>query len=127
MRMLLGDEVPECWSVRLDGEAAAAVIDWLAHAAEPLPLGSLLADPAEREVPLHCVPLMLRRSGDDHLVPAAGEALRTGDEILFAGSHKARARQELMLQNANALAYVLTGREAHSGWLWSLLAKPARP
>jgi Trk K+ transport system NAD-binding subunit len=123
MRLRLGDEVPECWSVRLDAESATAVHDWLGRGGA-LPLAALLVDPAERETQLACVPLLLRRDGADRLLPVVTEELRGGDEILCAGSHAARARQELMLQNANALAYVLTGREAHSGWLWRRLAGP---
>jgi len=121
MRLQIGEEVPECWSVRIDAEAAAAAVDWLANDGASLPLSALLADPAERELQLRCVPLLWRRDGDERLVPAGNDELQAGDEILFAGTHEARARQELILQNANALDYVLTGREANSGWLWGWL------
>ena len=126
MRLELGEDVPESWSVRLDAAQAAAVDAWLERRA-PLPLAALLADPAARELRLACVPLLLRRDSCDQLVPTDSDDLRAGDEILFAGTHEARVRQQLILQNANALAYVLTGREAQSGWLWGwLLGRLAR-
>jgi hypothetical protein len=105
----------------VDAEAATAAVDWLASDGTSLPLSALLADPADRELQLRCVPLLWRRDGDERLVPAGSDELQAGDEILFAGTHEARARQELILQNANALAYVLFGREAQSGWLWGWL------
>jgi Trk K+ transport system NAD-binding subunit len=127
MRMQVGNEVPECWSVRIDPKGATAASHWLGHDGASLPLSALLADPAERELQLRCVPLLLRREGSERLVPPGGDALQAGDEILFAGTHEARARQELILQNANALAYVLTGREAHSGWLWGWITGGKNP
>lgn len=120
MRLELGDDVPESWSVRLDAAQAAAVDAWLARRGS-LPLAALLADPAARESRLACVPLLLRRDSGDQLVSTVSDDLRAGDEILFAGTHEARVRQQLILQNANALAYVLTGRETQSGWLWGWL------
>ena len=127
MRMQIGNEVPECWSVRIDPKGATAASNWLGHDGASLPLSALLADPAERELQLRCVPLLLRREGSERLVPPGGDELQAGDEILFAGAHEARARQELILQNANALAYVLTGREAHSGWLWGWITGGKNP
>lgn len=126
LRMQIGDEVPECWSVRIDGNGATAACSWLAGGRASLPLAALLADPAERDVPLRCVPLLLRRAHDDRLVPCVGEELQAGDDILFAGSHEARARQELVLRNANAFAYVLTGHEASVGLVWRWLTRPRR-
>ncbi|MBK8121200.1 MAG: NAD-binding protein [Sulfuritalea sp.] len=127
MRLELGDDVPESWSVRLDAVQAAAADAWLERRAS-LPLAALLTNPAARESRLACVPLLLRRDCGDHLVPTDSGDLRAGDEILFAGTHGARVRQQLILRNANALAYVLTGRETQSGWLWGwLLGRLGRP
>lgn len=131
VRLELGDYMPETWSVRLDAARAAAV-DAFLERRMPVPLAALLADPGARESRLVCVPLLLRRDGDDQLAPTIDDELRARDEILFAGTHEARVRQELILQNANALAYVLTGRENHSGWVWGwllgrLARRPASP
>lgn len=128
MRMQLGDEVPECWRVCLDKSGAPAVCDWLDGGGVALMLDAILADPADRDSHLACVPLLLRRVGVDRLVPSSGEIMHTGDEILFAGTHDARQRQTLLLQNANALSYVLTGHEGSSSWLWTWLRDtPAEP
>lgn len=123
MRMQLGDKVPECWSVRIDQAGATAATNWLAQGNNILPLSVLTTDPTERDEQIRCVPLLLRRDNVDSLVPMASEALRLGDEILFAGHRDANTRQALTLQNANALAYVLTGRDSNTGWLWNLLTR----
>jgi voltage-gated potassium channel len=123
MRMLLGDEVPECWSIRIDQAAATAATNWLAQGRSAIPMAALTTDPTQRDEQIRCVPLLLRRDNEDRLVPMASEALRADDEILFAGSRQARTLQALSLQNANALAYVLTGNDTNTGWLWGLLTR----
>lgn len=121
LRMRLGDRVPECWAVCLDPEGAGAVHHWLAST--ELTLSAILRDPAGREETLAAVPLLLRRDGECHLLPDAGESLRQGDEILFAGQRESRAAQGLLLQNANALSYVATGDEGSQGWLWRQISR----
>jgi voltage-gated potassium channel len=126
MRMQLGDDVPECWSVRIDSDGAPAALSHLANGRSSLPVAALLTNPTERDVQLRCVPLLLRRGNDDQVVPLATEELRAGDDILFAGSHEARVQQELVLQNANAFAYALTGHEANVGLVWRWLTRPKK-
>ena len=64
-----------------------------------------------------------RAEQDGLLLPASDTALEQGDELLFAGSRRARARLELALRNEHALDYVLSGREPR-GWLWDKLSRP---
>ena len=48
--------------------------------------------------------------------------LEQGDELLFAGSRRARG-WSFTLRNEHALDYVLSGREP-GGWLWDKLSRP---
>lgn len=112
--------VPEIWSIRLNAQNAAA-----AHRAlmsdRTIRLGDLLRDPASREEPLGVLPLMIERHERTLLLPEADAALVAGDHLLLAGRHEARSRLDLTVQNANALEYVLTGRDKSGGWLWQRL------
>ena len=45
-------------------------------------------------------------------------ALAEGDQLLFAGSAGARRLQRMILQDANVLTYVQTGRNVPGGWVW---------
>jgi Trk K+ transport system NAD-binding subunit len=115
----LGWEAPEVWSVRISAREAPALHLRL-NRGQRVRLGELLRDHADRSETLLCEVLQLDRSGQDLLLPAADSALEQGDELLFAGSRRARARLELVLRNDHALDYVLSGRES-SGWLWQKL------
>jgi voltage-gated potassium channel len=109
--------VPEVWGVRLNAQDAAA-----AHRAlmdgRAICVGDLLRDNADREAPLAVAPLMVERDEETILLPEADLILVAGDHLLLAGAHEDRSRLGLTLQNANALEYVLTGREKAGGWLW---------
>jgi voltage-gated potassium channel len=116
--------VPEVWGVRLNAQDAAA-----AHRAlmdgRAICVGNLLRDNADREAPLAVMPLMVERDDETILLPEPDLALVAGDHLLLAGSHEDRSRLGLTLQNANALEYVLTGREKAGGWLWQQFLTPA--
>jgi len=111
------------WSVRLDtAEAPAVHAALVPGAAAPL-IGDLLRSPSDRSEPLACLPLLLRRDGRDHPLPAEDMPLARGDEILFAGRLRARRSQQLTLANVNALDYVRTGRDLPGGWVWQKLTR----
>ena len=119
----LGWEAPEVWSVRISAREAPALHLRL-NRGQMVRLGELLRDHADRSETLLCEVLQLDRAEQDGLLlPAAGTALEPGDELLFAGSRRARARLELALRNEHALDYVLSGREPR-GWLWDKLSRP---
>ena len=86
-------------------------------------LGEVMRDPLDREQSLRLVALLrIRHDGQADPLPASDTTLRTGDEILFAGTRTARARLELTMRNANELDYVCTGIDRRGGWLGQRLA-----
>lgn len=112
--------VPEVWSVRLDAPEAAATRRALTTG-RSVRMGDLLRDSAERAHTLAVLPLMIERESGPLILPQADLLLRAGDHLLLAGSHVARSRLDLTVRNANALDYVLTGRDKSGGWLWQRL------
>ena len=65
--------------------------------------------------------LMVEREGRCFLLPDEGFGLKQGDALLIAGQHSARFALYLTLQNANALDYLLTGKDKRGGWVWQML------
>ncbi|NWG30223.1 MAG: NAD-binding protein [Rhodocyclaceae bacterium] len=121
LRIELGSAVPLCWQLSIDANVATALIALITEGRE-VSLAPLLRDPSDREQRLSCVALALRRDEVDTLLPDASTPLAVGDQILFVGTAKARAEQELIARNRNVLHYLMTGRE-EAGWLWRLLTR----
>ena len=89
VRSVVGDEVLESWSLRLDPASLPLTCARMAQG-EPVRLHQLLsrADGS----PLGVVPLMLERSGQRTLLPGEHELLWPGDHLLLCGSAAARLR-----------------------------------
>lgn len=118
-----GWHVPAVWSERLNISQAPALYRTLMDGTE-VDLMQILRSPANRDDPLGCAALYLRRDDGDHLMmPAADTRLRAGDELLFVGTSDARSELKLTLSHEHVLAYVLTGREQPGGWVWETLAR----
>ncbi|HEX9171676.1 MAG TPA: NAD-binding protein [Telluria sp.] len=113
-------QVPEVWGVEIAEHVAPAVYKALANGAA-VSVGQVLRDNADREAPLPAIILMVVRRERSFLLPGDELALAAGDALLIVGQHAARSALELTLQNANALEYVLTGRDRRGGRLWQFL------
>lgn len=116
LRIELGSAVPLVWQLSVDAHVATAVVSLIAEGYE-VPLEALWRDPADRDQRLKCSVLALRRDEGDILLPAGETTLAVGDQILFVGTARARAEQELTARNRNVLHYLMTGRE-ETGWFW---------
>lgn len=112
--------VPEVWDVRLHLHDAPAAYHALREQ-QPLSVGMLMHDSADRNAQLPAIILMIERNGEVFLLPEDDFALQAEDAILLAGRHAARSALTLTLRNANALRYILTGEESGRGWLWRAL------
>jgi len=112
--------VPMVWGVRLNAADAPAAHRFLMMEEGTMALDLLRRDPAARAEYLPILPLLLVREGRDHELPGDETMLQPGDQLLFAGTRSAKLAQNLVLDNRNALDYVLTGHDA-KGWLWRLL------
>jgi len=118
-----GEPAPAIWSVTLNLADAPAIYHLLmdhGHAA----VGDLLRQPSNRDEPLACVPLFLRRTDESVELPDDGFALHPGDQLLFAGRSWAREQQQSLLRSDKVRDYVLTGRDPPVGWIWRQLQRP---
>ena len=112
-----GKRVPERWGCVLNISEARATYLHL-KAGNPLRLDALLGDSTDRTSLLPLVALMLCRGQNVMLLPDGDTPLQAGDALLFTGGPGVRAKLLLTLQNANALDYLLTGRDSPGGWIW---------
>ena len=117
---VVGQDVPDVWSVEIESDTARAVYDSLQHH-EPLRLQHLGIDPQAREHRLSCIPLYLIRGEQFFLLPDEGMEIHPGDRILYCGNHGIAGKMEWVLENANALSYVVTGDERPVGYIWQWL------
>ncbi|WP_151638974.1 potassium channel family protein [Noviherbaspirillum aerium] len=107
---ICGNVVPEVWGIMIDADGASAVHKALKKGRR-IVIDQIIRDNADCQHRLPLVVLMLIRGGNQQLLPDADCALQPGDALLLAGRHEARSIMTLTMQNANALQYVLTGRD----------------
>ena len=118
---VMGNQVPELWSVRISMQQSPAAFHALEDEGLTVTLEDLLRDPADRERLLPILPLARLRRAAFAALPEAHQELWAGDELLFAGTLAARSAQRVVLRNANACRYVMTGEEVPSGWIWQTI------
>lgn len=80
-----------------------------------------MRDNADRDHLFPAIVLMVERQGQPLLLPDNEFALEPGDAILVAGQSHVRSALNLTVQNANAMRYVVTGKDHRGGWLWRWL------
>ena len=117
---VIGENVPDVWTVAIESETASAADNHLKHN-QPLHLGHLCMNPTARDTRLSCIALCLVRSKRFFLLPADDMELQNGDEILFCGNYGIAGKMRWVIQNANALDYVITGNEKPAGYVWQWL------
>ncbi|MEZ5445632.1 MAG: potassium channel family protein [Gammaproteobacteria bacterium] len=123
LRDRIGEATPLTWDVRVDTAEAEAIVPGLRSQPASVRLDDLLHDPRHRRESLHCEALLLLRAGKETVLPAHETTLLEGDQLLFAGSAGARRLQRMILQDANVLSYVQTGRDVPGGWVWRWLGR----
>jgi Trk K+ transport system NAD-binding subunit len=111
-----GNEVPQVWSVTVGEHEAPALVHQLAG--EAVALSVLQRSFERRDESLAMLPLLLLRADQAMTFPADETLLQPGDALLFAGTAEARDKQQMALLNANALSYLLSGREGPGGRVW---------
>lgn len=119
----VGPEVPQLWSVRITPAEAPAIYRGLVGEGLHITLGDLLRAPDNRALRLAAVAVYLVRDGTGSAMPAEASSLERTDEILFAGTSLARARQSALLRNVKVRDYVLTGEDVPESWLWQWWAR----
>lgn len=114
----VGTQTPDIWSVSISPAGAPALHRAVRYEGCRFELGDLGRDPANRDERLDLVALTLTRGGKSETLPDDGTGLEAGDEILYAGTQKARRAQWPVLRNLNACYYVGLGVEPSGGWVW---------
>ena len=118
LRSLVGDDVPEFWSISLDKQDAPALFDLWRDKDIRITLADLyrdLSDPAESE-PL--MALLIERSGELIEMPPAASVLQPNDHILMAGSAAAKSDLRHVLMNINVARHVILGENVLGGFLF---------
>ena len=119
-----GTSSPELWQVSLTPADAPALVGRVSTAT--VLLGDVLRDPLDRTEQVEAVPLMLTRGDTSTVTPADDTALLVGDTLLLAGRASARRAMESTLLVDAATAYVLTGEQVGSSWVWRRLSSRKR-
>ena len=117
-----GGVIPDIWSMHVTerhAEAMAAVLE----EGRKVTLGDLLRDPSDRNHRVRALPLMVSRMHKNIEALDDDFELRRGDQILMAGSIKAKHLIELTMSNINVLDNALDGERSHGGLLWRAVSK----
>lgn len=117
---VIGDVVPALWVVSLD-DRNAPVVAAMAKG-ESVFLHHLMTDHRDRKKRLECIALIIESGGRETLMPHDEYRLKAGDRVLFVGKKGVRGQMEWVLQNYNALTYVLRGKVMYDSYLWRWLA-----
>jgi len=120
LRDTIGRPNPALWTLQIDRDDTPELINFLTRHGT-FRTGDLFRDPRDRSQQLEAVPLLLKRRGERHVMPAADMPVAAGDLMLICSSHVAKARVRNSLDNAYTLNYLTTGRQPARGWLMNRL------
>jgi len=114
---IVGETVPERWAITVDKDSTPAIAELLGKNI-PVSLHNLTQDPADRNIRLNLVPLLLLRDGVPMLVPPISTSLHIDDRVLFCGTSDARSALPTLLNNSKILTYVIDGIEVPDSVVW---------
>lgn len=106
----VGEEQVESRSFVVGPQQTPALADAL-ESGTIINLRTLMKRPYDRQSPLGCFPLMLKRENEITLTPGELDELQIGDELLFCGRSDELNDQLWILENRQTLNYVLTGTD----------------
>jgi Trk K+ transport system NAD-binding subunit len=119
---ILTDHPPESWTITINRVQSPAIIEMDGKDTR-VTMGILCTDPRDITLALPCVPLYLRRGGEEILLPRNDCLLLPGDQVLFCGQRGAETHMRWTMHNFNALNYICTGVDRPSGYLWRWLSE----
>lgn len=117
---IVGESVPETWSIKIDSQHAPAVIQFMNEGTH-INLQHLFKDPSNREQQLDMVALLLLRNNEPILLPDATTPIMAEDRILFCGTNDAKWAQPSTLNNLKTLNYVINNIETPDSFVWNLI------
>ena len=119
---IVGEDVPETWGLNINPTEAPAIYAGLA-AGYTLTVGDLWRDTRNREERLPGIALLLKRGDEETVVPDESMQLLHGDRLLLAGRIEARRQQSWIECNHNSFAYLVTGLERPSSFIWKYMSE----
>lgn len=119
---IVGEQVPETWSVTIHAHSAPAVARLIAQGWS-ISLDHLARDPGNRDIKLDLVPLMLLRDNTPHLLPDPTIHIKHQDHILFCGRSSARSALSEILNTSKILIYIINGEVVPDGYVWRWLCQ----
>lgn len=91
------------------------------QANQPVQLGDLLRNPANRADKLDAIALVVTRKEHELMLPAETLRLEPADEILLCGTASAKRLMHSNINNPYTLHYLVTGQEPTRGWFFQRL------
>lgn len=118
---IVGDRAPETWGLAITPMEAPAIYAGLAQ--HIVAVSDLWRDPRNRDERLPGIALLLKRGTEEIITPDGATLLQRGDRLLLAGRIEARHQLSWIARNHNSFAYLVTGRERATGWLWERFSR----
>ena len=122
IRSFCGGRTPHIQSLTICESETPALAMAIAQG-KNIRLQHLLCNPYAREQRVECIALLLLRNDEEMLLPTVEEPLLLGDQLLFCMAKGVRQRVYSLLNDANLLSYVVTGREIAEGYVWRWLSQ----
>lgn len=119
---VVGESVPETWSVTIGQEKTPAIMSLLAEGTD-VTLECFTHDPLDRNRNLNIVPLMIAQKHGNILNPKLATNLQPGDTVLLCGHADAKSALPHTLNNIKSLMYVMTGVEVPNSFIWTWFSK----
>ena len=119
---IIGEQVPETWSVTIDYQSVPEVVRLISHDIS-VSLDHLVRDPHDRDIKLNLVPLLLVRDKEPILLPDHTFQIKRNDQILFCGLPNAKIALSHTLNNPKILSYIINGEIVPDSLLWRWLSR----
>ncbi|MDH3537956.1 MAG: NAD-binding protein [Gammaproteobacteria bacterium] len=125
LKSMIGDNPPHLWQVKICAADAGAVVEHLQRGL-PLSLAELTRNPHNLEGSLPCMPFSIARGEQRIMLPADGELLHPGDELLFCGTEQSERMLAASMNNAYTLDYLISGEDKPRGYVFRWLTQGDR-
>jgi Trk K+ transport system NAD-binding subunit len=103
---VIGESKPHIWTVRIHHKETPAVFKAIALGRK-VTVNCITIDPLSNIHKLKCVPLLLKRLGQDHIMPDEDMKLEHGDQIMFCGMRESMNSMNWVLTAMPSLNYVM--------------------
>ncbi|MES2365695.1 MAG: NAD-binding protein [Pseudomonadota bacterium] len=118
---IVGERAPETWGLAITPADAPAIYAGLSD--HTVTVSDLWRDPRNRDERLPGLALLLKRGTMEIITPDGATPLERGDRLLLAGRIEAHRQLSWIARNHNSFAYLVTGRERSTGWLWERFSR----